>query len=128
MSLHCPNHISNKTEGDNLDNYGVISSISHGVVLISQLSKVALGINCDLCADESKLGILTSAGRQCIGGNKEGAILRAHQKTDFGAIPYFLVIADYEKAFLYVATGSWDSFSPISDEQGPTDRKHLSVL
>jgi hypothetical protein len=32
-----------------------------------------------------------------------GAILRAHQKKGFGAIPYFLVIPDYEKAFLYVA-------------------------
>jgi hypothetical protein len=31
------------------------------------------------------------------GGNIEGA-----PKKDFGAIPYFLVIADYEKAFLYV--------------------------
>ena len=28
-----------------------------------------------------------------LGGGK-GAILRAHQKEDFGAIPYFLVIAD----------------------------------
>ena len=35
-------------------------------------------------------------------GKKGGAILRAHQKKDFGAIPYFLVIADYEKAVLYV--------------------------
>ena len=30
------------------------------------------------------------------GGNTEGA-----QKKDFGTIPYFLVIADCEKAFLY---------------------------
>ena len=37
-----------------------------------------------------------------IGGGKGGAILRAQQNKDFGAIPYFLVIADYEKAFLYV--------------------------
>jgi hypothetical protein len=29
-------------------------------------------------------------------------ILRAHKKKEFGAIPNFLVIADYEKAFLYV--------------------------
>ncbi len=38
-----------------------------------------------------------------LGGGKEGAILRAQQKKGFGVIPYFLVIADYEKAFLYVA-------------------------
>ena len=36
-------------------------------------------------------------------GGGRGAILRAHQKKDFGAIPYFLVITNYEKAFLYVA-------------------------
>jgi len=34
------------------------------------------------------------------GGNPEGA-----PKKDFGAIPFFLVIANYEKAFLYVALG-----------------------
>jgi len=32
------------------------------------------------------------------GGNTE-----VEQKKDFGAIPYFLVITDYEKAFMYVA-------------------------
>ena len=32
------------------------------------------------------------------GGNTDGA-----PKKDFGTIPYFLVIADYEKAFLYAA-------------------------
>ena len=32
------------------------------------------------------------------GGNTEGA-----QKRDFGAIPYFLVIANYKNAFLYIA-------------------------
>jgi hypothetical protein len=32
------------------------------------------------------------------GGNTEGA-----SKKDFGLIPYFLVIANYKKAFLYVA-------------------------
>jgi hypothetical protein len=32
------------------------------------------------------------------GGNTDGA-----PKKDFGTIPYFLVIANYEKAFLYVA-------------------------
>ena len=36
-------------------------------------------------------------------GKKGGGILRSHQKKFFGTIPYFLVIADYEKAFLYVA-------------------------
>ena len=30
-------------------------------------------------------------------------MLRAHKKKDFVAIQYFLVTADYEKAFLYVA-------------------------
>ena len=35
------------------------------------------------------------------GGGEGGAILRAHQKKDFCTIPYFLVIADYEKAFQY---------------------------
>jgi hypothetical protein len=29
--------------------------------------------------------------------------MRAHKKNDFGTIPYFLEIADYENAFLYVA-------------------------
>ena len=33
-----------------------------------------------------------------------GGIPRAHQKKVFGAIPYFLVIADFEN-FLYVAQG-----------------------
>ena len=33
-------------------------------------------------------------------GGEGGAILRAQQKKDFGVIPYFLVIADYEKASL----------------------------
>jgi hypothetical protein len=37
-------------------------------------------------------------GRHWIGEKKGGAILRAHQQK-----MYFLVIADYEKAFLYVA-------------------------
>ena len=40
-------------------------------------------------------------GRHWI-GKKGGAILREHKK-DFGAIQYFLDIAGYEKAFLYVA-------------------------
>ena len=34
------------------------------------------------------------------GGNTEGA-----PKKDFGAIPFFLVITDYEKAFMYVDLG-----------------------
>ena len=33
-------------------------------------------------------------------GEKGGAILRAHKKKDFGAIPFVLVIAVYKKAFL----------------------------
>jgi hypothetical protein len=45
-----------------------------------------------------KLALLTGL----VGRGKGGAILRAQQNKDFGAIPYFLVIADYEKAFLYV--------------------------
>jgi hypothetical protein len=34
-----------------------------------------------------------------LGGGEGGAILRAQQKKDFGAIPYFLVIADTRKLF-----------------------------
>ena len=35
-------------------------------------------------------------------GGEGVAILRAQQQKDFCVIPYFLLIADYEKAFLYV--------------------------
>ena len=36
-----------------------------------------------------------------MGGGRGGN--RAHQKKDFGTIPYFLEIADYKKAFMYAA-------------------------
>ena len=35
----------------------------------------------------------------------EGGAIEGTTNKAFGAIPYFLVIADYEKAFLYVALG-----------------------
>ena len=53
-------------------------------------------------------------------GGKGGAILRAHQKKDFGAIPYFLVIVDYEKAFLYVGV-EIVSLRKCIQQTGPTD-------
>jgi hypothetical protein len=42
------------------------------------------------------------SGRHWI-GKKGGGDTEGTPKKDFVAIPYFLVIADYEKAFLYVA-------------------------
>ena len=59
----------------------------------------------------SKTTILL-AGRHWIGKNG-GAILRP-QKKDFGAIPYILVIADYKKAILYIAS---KQFLSDMDEQ-----------
>ena len=40
-----------------------------------------------------------------VGGERNGEMPRVHQKNDFGAIPYFLQIAVYEKEFLNVAAG-----------------------
>ncbi len=53
-------------------------------------------------------------GRHTGLGEKRGAILRAHQKKDFGAIPYFLVIANYE---IKNSVCSVDIVSPDTDEQ-----------
>ena len=36
-------------------------------------------------------------------GKKRGGNIEGTPKKDFDTIPYFLEIADYEKAFLYVA-------------------------
>ena len=52
-----------------------------------------------------------------LGGGKGGIIPRAQQKKDFGAIPYFLVIADYDKVILYVAPGQF-----LSDSENRPNR------
>jgi hypothetical protein len=60
------------------------------------------------------------------GGNTDGA-----PKKDFGTIPYFLVIADYEKAFLYVALKYFLSDMDKQAQQMKTLSilpKHFSVL
>jgi len=44
---------------------------------------------------------VAGSGRHWI-GKKGGGNIEGSPKKDFGAIPYFLVIADYEKAVLYV--------------------------
>jgi hypothetical protein len=44
----------------------------------------------------------TGAGRHWSGGGERGGNTEGAPKKDFGTIPYFLVIADYKKAFQYV--------------------------
>jgi hypothetical protein len=52
--------------------------------------------------DEEDDSSVFSVRKHWIGGEKGGGNTEGAPKKDFGAIPYFLVIADYEKAFLYV--------------------------
>ena len=49
------------------------------------------------------------------GGNTKGA-----SKKDVGVIPYFVVIVDYEKAFLYVGV-KIVSLQKCIQQTGPTD-------
>ena len=76
----------------------------------AKLSRQKSGGSCrhvkNLRTDQSRLMseliVPNLGGRHWIGGKKGGAILRAHQQKDLRSFPYFLVIAYYEKAFLYV--------------------------
>jgi len=59
-------------------------------------------------------------------GEKRGAILRAHQKKDFGAIPYFLEITNVGEAYLIFEKIS--RLPKVFSTNSPNRLKTLSVF
>ena len=65
-------------------------------------------------------------GRHTGLGKKRGAILRAHQKKDFGAIPYFLEITNVGEAYLIFEKIS--RLPKVFSTNSPNRLKTLSVF